>query len=330
MTEVIPGIHRLKLPITMPKSTLAYVNTYLIQGDSGYLLVDTGWNTAEAFDSLQKQLSEIRVNIKDISRILVTHVHPDHYGLAGRLKRLSGAELALHDIEKGFIESRYINMDQLLEQTAYWLGINGAPPDDMAEMRDATLELQPYVIPIYPDVTLYGGETIATGMFTFQVLWTPGHSSGHICLYEPERKVLISGDHILPQITPNIGKHPQSIEDPLGKYLSSLNDLKQLDTELILPGHEKPFTQLRPRIDEIIQHHKARNLEILATLKGEHKTAYQIARGITWGIGNSWRKMPLFHRRMAIFETVAHLDQMTINGQIGKISRDSVIYYQQT
>jgi glyoxylase-like metal-dependent hydrolase (beta-lactamase superfamily II) len=330
MTEVIPGVHQLILPMTMPELTLAHVNTYLIQGDKGYLLVDTGWNADETFDALQKQLAEIGADIKDISQILVTHVHPDHYGLAGRIKQLSGAKLALHDIEKGLIESRYINMDKLLEQTAHWLDTNGAPPDDMTEMRDATLALKTYVIPIYPDVTLHGGETVTTGRFTFQVLWTPGHSSGHVCLYEPERKVLISGDHILPTITPNVSKHPQSIDNPLGKYLDSLNDVKKLDAELILPGHEKPFTQLRPRIDEIIQHHEVRNLEILGTLKGGPKTASQIAREITWGISASWESLPPFHKRMAIFETLAHLELMTINGRIGEISKDSVIYYQQT
>ena len=170
MTEVIHGIHWLKLPITMPDSTLADVNTYLIQGDNGYLLVDTAWNTDESFDSLQKQLAEIGADIRNISQILVTHVHPDHYGMAGRIKQLSGAIFTIHEIEKGFIESRYINMDKLLEQTAHWLGVNGAPPDDLADMRDATVELKRYIVPTYPDFTLHGGETIATGMFTFQVL----------------------------------------------------------------------------------------------------------------------------------------------------------------
>ena len=255
MTEVIPGIHWLKLPLPMPGSVFpGYVNAYLVQGDRGFTLVDTGWNTDEAFASLQEQLAETGADIRDISRIVVTHVHPDHYGLAGRIKQLSGAVLALHDIEKGFIKSRYITMDELLKQTGQWLAINGVPPDELANIRDATVGLEQYIIPTYPDITLHGGETIATGKFTFQVLWTPGHSSGHICLYEPGEKVLISGDHILPTITPNVGSHPQSIENPLGRYLNSLNDLKRLDIRLILPGHESPFTRLKPRINE---HHPA-------------------------------------------------------------------------
>ena len=158
------------------------------------------------------------------------------------------------------------------------------PPDEVADTRDATVGLEDFVTPANPDVTLHGGETIATGRFTFQVLWTPGHSPGHICLYEPEKKVLISGDHILPTITPNVGQHPQSGENPLDKYLNSLKDLKQLDVGLILPGHEKPFTGLKARIDELIQHHKQRSLEILAALNGEAKTAYQVVREMTWGI----------------------------------------------
>ena len=330
MTEVTAGIHRIELPITMPGSTLAYVNTYLIQGDNGYLLVDTGWNTDASLDSLQNQLAEIGSDIRDITQILVTHVHPDHYGMAGKIMQQSGASLATHDIEKGFIESRYINMDKLLKETAHWLSMHGAPPDNLADMRDASLNITQYVVPTNPDITLHGGETITTGKFTFQVLWTPGHSSGHICLHEPDKKVLVSGDHILPTITPNISKHPQSVENPLGKYLDSLNDLRKLDIQLILPGHGNPFTQLKQRIDELIQHHEQRTSEILTTLRNHAKTVYEIAQEISWKDYTNWQDMPFSHQRLAMFETLAHLELMTINGQTGKISRDSIIYYQQT
>jgi glyoxylase-like metal-dependent hydrolase (beta-lactamase superfamily II) len=330
MTEITPGIYWLKLPMNVPETTLTHVNVYLVQGDNGYLLVDTGWNTDEVYNSLQKQIAEIGADIRDISRIVITHIHPDHYGLAGRLKQLYGPELTFHNAEKEFIESRYINMDKLLEQTARWLSINGTPSHEMAEMRDATVSMKQYVVPAYPDVTLYGGETINTGRFNFQVIWTPGHSSGHVCLYEPEKKVLLSGDHILPTITPNIGKHPQSIENPLGRFLDSLNELKKMDIGLVLPGHEKPFTELVPRINELIHHHEVRTQEVLATLNSQPKTAYQIAREITWSIADKWQNIPLFHRRMAVFETLSHLELMANNGRIDKISRDSMIYYRQT
>ena len=330
MTEVIPGIHRLKLPITLPHVTLPHVNAYLVQGDGDYLLVDTGWNTDEAFGSLKKQLAEISIDLRDISRIVVTHIHPDHYGLAGRLKTLSGAELTIHDIEQGFIESRYIDMESLLRQTSHWLGINGVPPNELAYIRDATVGLEHFVTPTNPDITIHGGETIAAGTFTFRLLWTPGHSPGHVCLYEPEEKVLIAGDHILPTITPNVGSHPQSIENPLGQYLNSLNELRQLDTKLVLPGHEDPFTELKPRIDELIQHHEQRNLEILAIIKDEARTAYQIAREVIWGTGAAWQNMPFFHKRLAISETLAHLTFMADDGRLKQLTKDGIIYYRQT
>jgi len=330
MTEVTSGIYWIKLPIGTVDSTLEHVNIYLVGGEQGYLLVDAGWNTKESFDALQNNLAEIGADIKDISQILVTHVHPDHYGMAGRIRQLSGAKLTLHEVEKGFIVPRYMEIDELLRQTAEWLAINGVPPDETGDIRNATIGLKDFVFPAMPDITLHGGETISTGTFTFQVLWTPGHSSGHICLYEPEKKVLLAGDHILPTITPNISLHPQSVDNPLGSYLDSLNVIKQLEVEIVLPGHDGPFTGLVPRIEQIIRHHEQRNREILAAINGEPKTAYQISGYVTWGTNATWHDLPLFHKRMAIFETLAHLELMTVNGQVNKNARNGIIYYRQT
>ena len=329
MIEVFPGIYWLKLPITMEQSDLANVNVYLVRGGKGYLLVDTGWNTDEAFTALQKGLGEIHADVKDISQIIITHVHPDHYGMAGRIKNLSGATIAMHNIEKDFIEPRYVAMDDLLDQTDSMLIANGAPRKEMIALRDATVGLEKYVVPTQPDKTLRDGETIVTGAFTFQVIWTPGHSSGHICLYEPDKKILISGDHILPKITPNIGVHPQSIENPLGRYIKSLNEIKQLDVELTLPGHDQPFSNVKIRINEIIRHHAHRNIEILSAIGISARTAYQIAKEITWGDNSNWKALPPFHQRMAVFETMAHLELMATDSRINKLSRKSVIYYGQ-
>jgi glyoxylase-like metal-dependent hydrolase (beta-lactamase superfamily II) len=327
MTEIIQGIHWLKLPISLPDVTLAYVNAYLIRGDCGFILVDAGWNTPATLASLQKQLAETGADVKDISRIVVTHVHPDHYGLAGRLKQLSGASLAMHEIEKEVITTRYINIASLLEQTGRWLAANGVPPDELARIRDATVGMEQYVAPVHPDIILHGGETIAGGDFTFKVLWTPGHSSGHICLYEPGKRVLISGDHVLPTITSNVGSHPQSIDNPLSRYLNSLKEIKQLDVNLVLPGHESPFTGLKPRIDELIQHHEQRSAEILAAVKDGTRTAYQIAGALSWSTPGGWPDMSPFDKRLAISETLAHLEMLTAAGQTGKTTKDGLISY---
>ena len=327
MTEVFPGIHWLKLPSIMDGNGPAHINVYLVRGEKGYLLVDSGWNTEESFYALQKGLGEIGAAVKDISRILVTHVHPDHYGMAGRIKKLSGATIAMHHIEKDSIEPRYISMEELLQQTDRLLIANGAPHKEMTELRDATVGLEKYIVPTMPDRLLHDGETITTGAFTFRVIWTPGHSSGHICLYEPDKKILLSGDHILPKITPNISLHSQSIENPLGRYIQSLQEIRKLDIELTLPGHDQPFNNLKKRIDEIIRHHGQRNLEILGTIDSRAKTAYRIAQEITWGDNGAWKDLPPFHKRMAVFETLAHLEMMAVESRVNKLSRQGIFYY---
>jgi glyoxylase-like metal-dependent hydrolase (beta-lactamase superfamily II) len=329
MTEVFPGIYWIKNPIGLDGSSLSHVNSYLVRGEDGYLLVDTGWNTEESFDEIQRSLKEIGARIEDISQILVTHIHPDHYGMAGRIKRISGARIYMHEIENSIIDTRYVHMDALLAQTAEWLKLNGVPAEETGDIRDASLDIVDLVVPARPDVILHGGEMITTGEFNFNAIWTPGHSPGHICLYEPEKKVLLSGDHILPTITPNIGRHPQSAENPLGMYLESLQEMRKLDVSLVLPGHDEPFTGLVPRIDEIISHHEQRNLEILAAVSSQPRTAFDIAEYVTWGTNASWRELPPIHRRMAIFETIAHLEYMITRGRAEKIDRDNVIYYRQ-
>jgi glyoxylase-like metal-dependent hydrolase (beta-lactamase superfamily II) len=330
MIEVTPGIYRMPLPLPVPH--LSHINTYLVKGDEGCLLVDTGWNTPESFDSLKEQLAELGIEGKEISQIVVTHVHPDHYGLAGKIKPLFGASLLFHHLEKDFIETRYVNMEELIQELGQWLQRNGVPPERLAELQKASLPLLKFVTPTMPDTTLYGGETITCGDFNFEVMPTPGHAPGHICLYEPDKKILLSGDHILPTITPHVGLHPQSGPNPLGDYLDSLEVLKKLEVKQVLPGHEQPFTEFRERIEGISLHHDLRNAEILAAIGSDAKTAFELTTEITWlhdvnGVG--WHRLDNWDKRMAILETLAHLEAMRARGELDKFNRDDILYYRQ-
>ncbi len=330
MTEIIPGIERLKIPLPSAKLLLGYVNVYLVKGNDGYLLIDTGWGTVEAFDSLEKQLAERGIDFKDISQIVSTHIHPDHYGLSGKLKQLSGAKVILHRLETNMVDDRYVNVDTLLQNLAKWLHSNGVPDEVLSKLEKASLGAIEFVKPAVPDVTLNGGETISTGTFSFKVLWTPGHSPGHICLYEPDHKILFSGDHILPTISSHIGKHPQSSDNPLSEYIASLKILKPLDVKLVLNGHEEPANSLRERIDELLHHHEHRISEIMQNLKTEPMTAYDIANRITWLSdinGVSFDKLSSWDKRLALLETLSHLELMRVGGKIKKLSRDGIIYY---
>ena len=315
--EIVPGIYQLKLPF--PDNQPEYVNAYLVHGNNEWLLVDTGWNTPEAFDALERQFQEIGLSFEDITQIVITHFHPDHYGLAGRLKQLSKAKLALHQVEERFIASRYLNMDNLLNELGQWLRLNGVPDEESPQLQTASLALRKFVSPALPDTALLGGENITCGSFCFEVIWTPGHSPGHICLYEPAKKILFSGDHILPTITSNISMHPQSGDNPLGDYIDSLRALGNLEVELILPAHEHAFAGLQQRIGELVHHHDERKMAIMEIMKEEAKTAYAIAAKIPWivnGVDVPLEKLLPFDKRLAVLETLAHLEFLRTEGKV--------------
>jgi glyoxylase-like metal-dependent hydrolase (beta-lactamase superfamily II) len=292
-------------------------------------MIDTGWDSDESFNSLRKQLVEIGVNFPDISRIIVTHAHFDHYGLAGRVKKLSGAKIHMHRLDKEIFHTRYIVTDEYRNQNEEWFRINGVPTTGVPMMRMA-FGGPANNMPAHPDVFINDGETITCGVFNLKVIWTPGHSPGHVCLYESNTKLFFSGDHVLPVITPNISLTPQSKNNPLGDFLQSMKDIRQLDVSLVLPAHENIFNNLSKRVDEILHHHEMRTAEILQTLNHNEMNAYQISWHITWMPemgGVKFENLMPGDRRAAVSETLAHLKAMTVDGIVKTINKDHIVYY---
>lgn len=327
--EVVPGIHQLKLPFPLQPEQLS-VNAYLIQGDKGCLLVDTGWNINQAFSAMERQLHEIGLGFENISLILITHFHPDHYGLAGRLVQVSNAKVALHHIENEFIESRYMNMEGLLDSTADILRSNGVPEKDLPRLQKASLGVRQYVAPVSPEVVLHGGEIICQGEFQLEVIWTPGHSPGHVCLFERNRKILISGDHVLPATFPNVGLHSQSGPDPLPNYLRSLKAMEDLEVDLVLPAHEHVFSGLKRRVQEILHHHDERRKAILTALREGPQTAYEVSLRIPWivnGVTMTFEQLQALDRRLAVMSAMAHLEPLHTEGAAAKTQRNGAVLY---
>ena len=328
--EIIPGIHQIKLPIPSPNNQVTHINLHLVLGNDGCLLVDTGWNTAWAFNALEEQLKEIGVGFEDITQIIITHMHGDHYGLSGKLKELSKATLAMHHVENALIDSRYVNLEKFSADLIIWLQFNGVPEMEIHRLDAALQGEKKLVLITRPDIILQGGENIPFGPFNFEVLWTPGHSPGHICLYEPARRILLSGDHILPTIFPNVGLYPHSGENPLGHYLSSLRAMEHLQVDLILPSHEDVFTDFRQRIQEIYHHHEERRDAIIGVLKEGDKTAYEVSQEITWilnGITMSYAELPPLDKRLAVMSALAHLEKLRREEVVGTIPVDGTIFY---
>ena len=322
--QIMDGLLQLKVPI--PNNPLGWVLPYLIEGRDGWTLVDSGWNVPEAWDALEQQLHDAGVGFGKLKTLLVTHIHPDHYGLAGRVKERSGAKVIIHQRERDLIRSRYRNPDQLLATMGDWLIMHGVPRDSMQDLKESAMPVRAYVDPVEPDEVVWGGERLPIGRFEFEVWWTPGHSPGHICFLERAQKFILTGDHVLPTITPNISLHPQQQGNPLGDYIASLERLEDLDVKTVLPAHEYTFEDLRGRLRQIEVHHKERLEEMITVIGRSPRTAYYVASKVKWATG-SFDTFSFWMQRAAIGETLSHLDYLVIEGGLAKFMEDGVQYY---
>lgn len=317
-------------PDTEEPLSSMYINAYLIEGTDGNMLIDPGWNTPDAYSVVTGELKNYGFTLKDISKIVITHIHPDHCGLAGKIRQLSGAEIYINELEASMLSSRYMEVDELIKDTLVLLLANGVPDKEAATLSKASLPARQLVVPIPEYHAVENGDTISFDPFDFTVLSTPGHSPGHICLYEPRRKYLFTGDFILPEITPNISLHPQSGDNPLGDYLKSLEEVHDLEINFAFPGHGPAFSGARQIIEAIQRHHKERNAAIIRAIQGNTKTAYEVTQEIPWviDINEGYSFMNILNRRFAITETMAHLEYLFHEGEAGKsIENNKTVYF---
>ncbi len=308
---------------------LPYVLPYFIVSRGDNLLVDCGWNTDDAYQALSEQMAELGSHPSEVRNLALTHSHPDHCGLAGRLKADSGCTVWMHEKEVQFIRSRYVEPDELLRRMHEWVAKHGVPVEEQPWMERASMPVRHFVAPIEsPDVAVKGGEHISVGDFVFEVIWTPGHSPGHICLYEPNHRLLLTGDHVLPVITPNVSLHPQQTDNPLADYLASLEKVARLKVERILPAHEWDITWFQRRLEELRAHHEERLEEMLKAVGTEAPvTAADVARRIRWNTG-PYDELPFWMKRAALGETLAHLHYLVQQGRLRQFEADGRVYFQ--
>jgi len=305
---------------------LPYVLPYLIKDSGDVVLVDCGWNTDSAYRALEEGMREHGSHPSEIQRLIITHIHPDHYGMAGRLKQLSSCDVTVHEKDAEVIATRYFAPRALTEEMQRFMEMNGVPPSSTPQMSQGSIGMLGNVAAVPPDTEVKGGEAFKVGDFDFEVIWTPGHSPGHICLYEPNRKILLTGDHILPTITPNVSIHAQTHGSPLGDYMRSLEALVDLDVRLVLPAHEFEITDLKKRIREIRDHHEIRLEEMLACVDRGGSTAWEVAGRVKWATGRLEDFEP-WMQRAAVGETLAHLEYLFELGRLAKVMRGGKLYW---
>ncbi len=326
--QVLNGVHQIKSPC--PGDASWYTNVYVIEGSNGHILVDSGWDSQESLWALQEGIKAANLKLRDITKVVITHIHPDHYGLSSKIKQICGAQVAIHRIDAGFISPRYKDFANLIKKTEELLRQNGVPENELPQLKEASLWMNKYVTPDAPEVMLEDGDIISNDSFELEVLLTPGHSPGHICLYERERKFILTGDHVLYDTTPHVGFNPQSGDNPLGDYVSSLEKLERLKVHFILPGHGPVFNALGLRIENILQHHEERKRAIMRSLHDGLKTAYEIAQQIPWMPeegGIAFQNLAIWDRRMAVTETLAHLKLLMEEDRVGNVDMDGASLY---
>jgi glyoxylase-like metal-dependent hydrolase (beta-lactamase superfamily II) len=314
--EIMPGLFRIKIPL--PESPLKYLNSYLIKSDDKSLIIDTGFNRKECHEAMTKGLGELKIDLADCD-FFITHLHADHFGLISRLVTKT-SRIFFSRPDKEIIES-WEGFEPMIE----YAGKNGFPEN---ELRNA-LHQHPgykYGSDWTPDMSiLEDGETVTYGNYCFECVETPGHTLGHVCLYEAGKKILIAGDHILSDITPNIQCWSDK-ENPLKKYLESLEKVYKLDIRLVLPGHRKLFEDHRARIDELKRHHERRADEILDILKNGPGSAFEVASGMTWDIKfDSWNDFPVAQKWFATGEAISHLRFLEEKSLVAKEKTSSCV-----
>jgi len=307
MTPHLPDfIHKIELPIPFP---LKATNVFFIDRPPR-TLVDTGIKTDLSFQLLEKGLEDRGFRLESVERIVLTHGHIDHYGLAKRIASLSGAPIYIHPVEYGRIRS-------ILHALGFLKTIllrNGIPEVMVKEAISYIESAQRMGDPLEEAFFLNDGDPIPFQSMTWRAVHCPGHSPGLLCFYWPEEKILFSGDHLLKEVTPNPILNVSGTTLPysypsLRQYLASLEKVEGMDISLLLPGHGEEVRDVKGLIQGLYAHHQERMERIITILAGGDKTAFDIAMELFSGL-------PPFDVFLGVSEVLGHLEILKDKGRI--------------
>ncbi|MEV4072672.1 MBL fold metallo-hydrolase [Nonomuraea fuscirosea] len=306
------------VPVPIPGNPLGYTLVYAVESPKGPVLIDAGWNHPDAWEALSGGLAALGLDVSAVRGVVVTHFHPDHAGLAGQVREVSGAWIAMHEADAALV--RMINeyeADAQADMQADMLRRAGADP---AEAAQAVGERP--VPPAQPDRVLHDGDLVDLPGRKLRALHTPGHTPGHICLHLEDADRLFTGDHVLPDITPHVGIYPYDRDDidPLGDFLDSLDRVGDLGPLDALPAHEWIFPDVAARAVQIRHHHeeKLERLRALLAQRPQPLTIWEVASMMTWN--RPWEDLAPVLKGMAAGEAAAHLRTLEARGLISRVT----------
>jgi glyoxylase-like metal-dependent hydrolase (beta-lactamase superfamily II) len=314
--QVRPGLW--SIPVPIPHNPLRYMSAHAFALDGGGLgLVDCGWEHDEGWTALTDGLASIGGGVADVRGVLVTHLHYDHLGLAGRVREASGAWIAMHPADGDAVRA-FSGRDAagaVADQVAFLVGL-GADHDTAVSDVGAPDRWEQFHRMAVPDRALLDGEVADFPGWSLRAVHTPGHTPGHLCFDEERTGVFLSGDHVLPRITPNISTNLGGPTDPLRDYLGALAAVgERPEPTEVLPAHEWRFTGLAARTTALRAHHEARLDELLAAVRAHPaSTPWDLAAHLTWS--RPWSQYERGMRVFAVTETDAHLRLLASRGAV--------------
>ncbi|WP_278465446.1 MBL fold metallo-hydrolase [Saccharolobus islandicus] len=312
-----------KLSIKLPDLAIESLNAYLLTLNDKNILIDTGSPSYGSISSLVEELENLGMKISDINEIIITHFHIDHIGLAYLLSKLAKVKIIIGNVEYNFIKRFKYRYDEMIKI----LKLNGAPQQLLDIAFDFTSGFRAN---IYSRVgELNNVETVndSQQLYNLKFLFTPGHTIGHICIYDEENKLLLSGDTLLADITPNVSLYEENC-NPLNEYLKSLKRISSLEVKKSLPAHGRIIENTEERIRELIKHHEERLNEMLEMMGNRELAAYEIASKIKWKLKyNGWDELDPSQKYLAMGETLAHLKYLEDINAVRKRISDGMIKY---
>ena len=309
--KVRDGVY--SIPVPFPNNPMRYTIAYLLLGDGESVLVDPGWDSDSGWEALLAGLACAGISAADITGIVATHFHPDHLGMVERLRTASNAWVAV-GVGERLPDRLADDVDDFVAADRSQYSAWGVPAGRLEEVSFNAGSWMSMASGTLPGLLLRDGEQLPVAGLRVRVLSTPGHTPGHICLVDEKNNLILTGDHVLPRITPHVSLEALGMADPLASYLASL-DVMSVGADMeVLPAHEYRFRGLPSRLAQLREHSLRRSAEVIEVLAAKDpRSVWDVARELSWSRG--FESLRGFTLRLALAETASHLVYLQARGR---------------